>query len=264
MSSTKQSFFQSIVRAVQRRPAEADALRRVGQVAERHLREIEGKAADADKLAEGHVQAANDAGTRAARVEERSQSLRKQRDDLAGTLQSEQKRLSDEYARAVADGNDVEEQKLLSAAPARGGMEAGIAQLDAMLAGLDAEASRWRQVESDHNTKAEAAREQAANFRCEQSAVEYDEALNALLLASCRLFLVYEQSQRMLPVEVQRLRAGYFSGERAVIGELTGRAEPAGHPPPVLGMETVRLVVRAMAARQQAADQAAESQPEAT
>lgn len=252
MATPKPSVFSTVIRALMRRPNEADAIARVGVVAERELRHLEDQAEADQRAAAAFAAEAKTAETNAARLQQRIEELRADRQRMAEHFDAAQQQSAAAFALAVAAGDTAAEAAALELPADVRDAPALIARMDSMLSALEAEAQRAAQLVTDKRGQADKARRVAMARRCEEAAIQYDEAANALLLAAARVYAANEAAGLIQPPQVQRLEVPFFSRERSVYAELTGNHEHAGHPPPVINSVTVREIVRAVQRQDQA------------
>lgn len=259
----KIQFLSTLLRAIQGRPSEAQAMARVDAIAEKDLHQVETSVDALTQTAEKLELQAEQARNRAARLADRARELELERQQLADRLQLAQESSAKAYAAAVADGDTAAEAEALATPDDIAMLPLRIDQLGRQLDALQLEAARAGDLAALTTNEADAARKAVLDRRREEAHIQFDEAANALLLAAARVYSAYSAANRTLPGQMQNLRVDYFSRERSVYAEVTGKREFPGHPPPVITAGSVRDVVRATEAREQAATAAMATAPTA-
>lgn len=246
--AAKQSLFSTMIRALLRRPNEADAIVRVGAVAERQLRALEDQAETEQRAAAALALEAEAAESNAARLRQRIETLRSERQHMADEIEQAQQASASAFAAAVAAGDSAAEAAAMELPQAMRDAPTRLARMDAMLTALEAESGRADRTAAEKRSQVDLSRKETMKRRCAEAAIQFDEAANALLLAAARVYAAYETAGLIQPPQVQRLGVPYFSRERSVYAELTGAHEKPDHPPPVIDAVTVRAFVRAVKA----------------
>lgn len=250
--ATKPNFFSTLIQLLMRRPSEAAAAVRVGQVAAQDLANLEGLSESERLAAAALAEEATIAEEKAARLRGRIETLRAERQLMAESYEAAKQAAAAAFAGAVAAGDKAAEAAAMEASAEVRDGPGLIARADSMLSALDVEVERADRLAVGKRRQVEEAQRVAMSRRCEEASIQFDEAANALLLAAARVYAAHDAAGLMQPPQVQRLLVPHFSAARSVYSEVTGDCATAGHPPPVINAMTVRKFVRTVDGRESA------------
>jgi len=229
-------------------PVVVDAMRRIEEVAAADSSAAETEIATAESAAasaRATEQAAND---QVERLTARATELRTKLADLNAQLATGLNRSAADYAQAVASGDDAAQKRAEKSAPNAMATREEAARIGALVAGLEEQAASCRATAATARATLEKATHRLGIATCERTHIAWDLALNDLALASGRLFDAYERAVRLVPVEVQLLKAAYFSNQRSLVAQLDGSYAKPGRSVAPLTQDAARRCMRLLAA----------------